>query len=115
MAGLLDRLDDSLDIKGLDGAEVDDLSLNTVLLLELLSSSQGLANAAGEGDDGEVLARTLDLSLAELFPLLEIMSSFLDWGSFVPGGRNHPSELPRSWGRKDRTEAWRNLAIDNYR
>jgi hypothetical protein len=69
VAGLLDRLDDSLDVKGLDGAEVDDLSLNAVLGLELLGSDKRLADAAGEGDDGEVLAGTLDLGLAELFLL----------------------------------------------
>ena len=67
MAGLLDRLDDGLDVEGLDGAEVDDLGLNAVLLLEGLGGDEGLADAAGEGDDGEVLAGTLDLGLADLF------------------------------------------------
>lgn len=66
MASLLDRLDDSLNIKGLDGTEVDDLSLNAVLLLELLGGDQRLTDAAGEGDDGKVLSGTLDLGLAEL-------------------------------------------------
>lgn len=66
VTGLLDRLDDGLDIEGLDGTEVDDLGLDAVFLLELLSSDQRLANAAGEGDDGEVLAGALDLGLAEL-------------------------------------------------
>ena len=68
--GLLDRVDDGLEIEGLDGTEVDDLSLNTVLLLESLSGNESLANAAGEGDDGEVLAGTLDLGLANLFKSL---------------------------------------------
>ena len=66
VAGLLDGLDDSLDVEGLDGAEVDDLSLNAVLGLELFGGDKGLADAAGEGDDGEVLAGALDLGLSEL-------------------------------------------------
>ncbi|KAH0357911.1 hypothetical protein KCU83_g293, partial [Aureobasidium melanogenum] len=66
VASLLDRLDDSLNIKGLDGTEVDDLGLNAVLLLELLGGDQRLTDAAGEGDDGKVLSGTLDLGLAEL-------------------------------------------------
>lgn len=66
MSSLLDRLDDSLNIKGLDGTEVDDLGLNAVLLLELLGGDQRLTDAAGEGDDGKVLSGTLDLGLAEL-------------------------------------------------
>lgn len=66
MTSLLDRLDDSLNIKGLDGTEVDDLGLNAVLLLELLGGDQRLTDAAGEGDDGKVLSGTLDLGFAEL-------------------------------------------------
>lgn len=66
MAGLLDGLDDSLNVEGLDGAEVDDLSLNAVLGLELFGGDEGLADAAGEGDDGKVLAGALDLGLSEL-------------------------------------------------
>jgi hypothetical protein len=66
VSSLLDRLDDSLNIKGLDGTEVDDLGLNAVLLLELLGGDQRLTDAAGEGDDGKVLSGTLDLGLAEL-------------------------------------------------
>ena len=66
MAGLLDRLDDSLNVEGLNGAEVDDLSLNAVLGLELFGGDEGLTDAAGEGDDGEVLAGALDLGLSEL-------------------------------------------------
>lgn len=65
-AGLLDRVDDGLEVEGLDGAEVDDLSLNAVLLLESLGGDEGLADAAGEGDDGEVLSGALDLGLADL-------------------------------------------------
>jgi hypothetical protein len=66
VTGLLDGLDNSLDIEGLDGAQVDDFGLDTVLGLELFGGDEGLADAAGEGYDGEVLARALDLSLAEL-------------------------------------------------
>jgi hypothetical protein len=66
VAGLLDGLDDSLDVEGLNGAQVDDLSLNTVLGLELFGGDEGLADTAGEGDDGEVLAGALDLGLSEL-------------------------------------------------
>lgn len=70
VAGLLDRLDDGLDVEGLDGAQVDDLGLDAVLALELLSSNERLADAAGEGDDGEVLAGALNLGLSELKNLL---------------------------------------------
>jgi hypothetical protein len=66
VTGLLDRLDDGLNIKGLDGTEVDNLSLDTVLLLELLGGDQRLTDAAREGDDGKVLSGTLNLGLAEL-------------------------------------------------
>jgi hypothetical protein len=66
-AGLLDGVDDGLEVERLDGAEVDDLSLNAVLLLESLGGDEGLADAAGEGDDGEVLTGTLNLGLADLF------------------------------------------------
>lgn len=75
MASLLNGLDDCLNIQGLDGTEVDDLGLNAVLLLKLLGGSQRLADAAGEGDDGEVLAGALDLSLAELQIPLENMAA----------------------------------------
>ena len=68
--GLLDGVDDGLEVEGLDGTEVDDLSLNTVLLLKSLGGNEGLADAAGEGDDGKVLAGALDLGLADLFRLL---------------------------------------------
>ena len=64
--GLLDGVDDGLEVEGLDGTEVDDLSLNAVLLLESLSGDEGLTDAAGEGDDGEILAGALDLGLADL-------------------------------------------------
>lgn len=67
MASLLDGLDNGFDVEGLDGAEVDDFGLDAVFLLELLGSGEGLADAAGEGDDGEVLAGALDLGLAELW------------------------------------------------
>lgn len=65
-AGLLDGVDDGLEVERLDRAEVDDLSLNAVLLLESLSGDEGLANAAGEGDDGKVLSGALNLGLADL-------------------------------------------------
>ena len=73
--GLLDGVDDGLEVEGLDGTEVDDLSLNTVLLLKSLGGNEGLADAAGEGDDGKVLARALNLGLADLFRLLASISS----------------------------------------
>lgn len=47
MAGLLDRLDNGFNVERLDRAEVDDLGLDSVLLLELLGGDKGLANAAG--------------------------------------------------------------------
>jgi len=69
-AGLLDGVDDGLEVEGLDGAEVDDLSLNAVLLLESLSGDERLADAAGEGDDGKVLTCALNLGLADLESVL---------------------------------------------
>jgi hypothetical protein len=66
VARLLDRLDNGLNVEGLNRAQVDDLSLDAVLVLELLSGDQRLADAAGEGDDGQVLALALNLGLAEL-------------------------------------------------
>lgn len=69
-AGLLDGVDDGFEVERLDGAEVDNLSLNAVLLLESLGGDERLADAAGEGDDGEVLSGALDLGLADLWSLL---------------------------------------------
>jgi len=66
VASLLDRLDNGFNVKGLDGAQVDDLSLNAVLGLELFGGNEGLADAAGEGYDGKILAGALDLGLSEL-------------------------------------------------
>lgn len=64
VVGLLDGLDDGLDVEGLDGAEIDDLALDAVLLLEVLGRDQGLADAARERDDGDVLSNTLNLGLS---------------------------------------------------
>lgn len=66
VAGLLDGLDDGLDIQGLDGTKVDHLSLDAVLLLELLGSSKRLTDAARNGNNGKVLAGALNLGLAKL-------------------------------------------------
>lgn len=66
MARLLDRLDDSFDVKGLYRAQIDDFGFDTVLLLELLSGDKRLANTARECDNGKVFARALDLGFAEL-------------------------------------------------
>lgn len=66
VARLLNRLDDGLDVERLYRAQVDDFGFDAVLLLELLGGDEGLADAAGEGDHGEVLALTLDLGFAEL-------------------------------------------------
>jgi hypothetical protein len=66
VAGLLDRLDDGLDVEGLDRAQVDDFGLDAVFALQLLGGDERLADAARKGDDGEVLAGALDLGLAEL-------------------------------------------------
>ena len=70
VAGLLDALDDGLNVQRLDAAQVDHLGLDAVLLLQLLGGNERLADAAREGDDGEVLAGALDLGLAELMKLL---------------------------------------------
>jgi hypothetical protein len=66
MPRLLDRLDDGFHVERLDAAQVDDFGLDAVLRLELLGGDEGLANAAGEGYDGEVLAGALDLGFADL-------------------------------------------------
>lgn len=75
MAGLLDGLDDGLDVERLYRAQVDDFGLDAVFLLELLGGDQGLADAAGKGDDGEVLAGALDLGLAELWLVSVLLDS----------------------------------------
>lgn len=62
---LLDGLDDGLNVERLDGSQVDDLNVDTVLLLEVLGGNEGLADSAGQGDDGQVLSRALNLGLAE--------------------------------------------------
>jgi hypothetical protein len=67
VTSLLDRLDDGLDVKGLDGTEVDDLGLNAIFLLELLGGDQRLTDTAREGDNGEILSGALNLGLAELW------------------------------------------------
>lgn len=64
-ARLLDRVDNGLDVEGLDGAQVNDLGLDAVVLLEVLGGNQGLADAAGEGDNGQVGAGALNLGLAK--------------------------------------------------
>lgn len=61
---LLERLDNSLNVEGLDGTKVDDLSINTVLLLQLSGSVERLSNTAGESDNGQVLSGALNLGLA---------------------------------------------------
>ena len=66
VAGLLDRLDDGLDVERLDAAQVDDFGFDAVFALQLLRGDERLADAAREGDDGEVLAWALDLGFAEL-------------------------------------------------
>ena len=63
--GLLDGLDDGLDIEGLDGTQVDNLDLNTVVLLKSIGGGEGLANTARHGDHGQILTGALDLGLAE--------------------------------------------------
>jgi hypothetical protein len=65
-AGFLHGLDDGLDVHGLDGAEVDDFGFDAVFLLQVLGGYEGLADAAGEGDDCEVFSWALDLGFAEL-------------------------------------------------
>lgn len=97
-AGLLDGVDDGLDVEGLDGAEVDDLSLNAVLLLEVLGGDERLADAAGVGDDGKVLAGALDLGLADLKDGLALWFAAIWMRKYLRGGRSRPSGPPRSWG-----------------
>ena len=66
MASFLYGFDDCFDVEGLDGAEVDDFGFDAVFGLELFGGDEGLADAAGEGYDGEVFAWALDFGFAEL-------------------------------------------------
>lgn len=64
-AGLLERLDNRLDVERLDGSQVDDLGLDSVLLLQFRGSIEREANTPRQGYDREILAGTLDLGLAD--------------------------------------------------
>jgi hypothetical protein len=66
VARLLYGFDNGLDVEGLDGAQVEDFGFDAVFGLELFSGGERLADAAREGDDGEVLAGALNLGFAEL-------------------------------------------------
>jgi hypothetical protein len=66
VARLLDGLDNGFYVKRLDGAQVEDFGFDTVFGLELFGGGEGLADAAGECYNGEVLAGALDLGFAEL-------------------------------------------------
>ncbi len=66
VAGLLDGFDDSLNVEGLDGAQVDDFGIDAVLFLQELGGNEGLADAAGEGDHCEVFSWAFDFGFAEL-------------------------------------------------
>jgi hypothetical protein len=66
VAGLLYGVDNCLDVERLDGAEVQDFGADAVFGLELFGGDEGLADAAGEGYDGEVGAGALDFGFAEL-------------------------------------------------
>lgn len=46
VVGLLDGPHDGLHIEGLDGAEVDDFSLNAILFLQLVGGNKGLTDAS---------------------------------------------------------------------
>jgi len=62
---LLDRLDDSFDVEGLDGPQVDNLAFETVLFLEILGGDERLSDSAGERDNGDVLSAALNLGLSD--------------------------------------------------
>ena len=64
-AGLLDGGNDGVKVKRLDGAQVEHLDLDAVLLLERLGGDNRLAHAARHGHDGQVLAGALHLGLAD--------------------------------------------------
>jgi hypothetical protein len=66
VACFLYGFDNGFDVEGLDGAEVDDFGFDAVFGFELFGGDEGLADAAGEGDDGEVFAGALDFGFAEL-------------------------------------------------
>jgi hypothetical protein len=70
VAGFLDGFDNGFDVEGLDGAQVDDFGFDAVLFLQLGGGGEGLADAAGEGYDGEVFAGALDFGFAELEDVL---------------------------------------------
>ena len=62
---LLHRVDDRVAVKGLDGAEVNDLAADVVVACENLSSLNREADHFGVGDNSAVSASSLDLSLAD--------------------------------------------------
>lgn len=62
--GLLDRLDDGLNVERSDRAEVDDLNLDA-LLGERVGGLDGVADRLGVSDDGDVGSLSLNLALAD--------------------------------------------------
>lgn len=64
-ASFLNGGDDALNVQRLDGTQVEHLGVNTVLLLQFGGGGEGLTDTARDGDDGQVLSGTLDLSLTD--------------------------------------------------
>lgn len=93
MTRLLYRLHDGLNIEGFYRSEVDDFGFDAISLFQLFGGDERLADAAGEGDNGEVLAWALDLGFAELRGVRVQHRESGCWGSY----RNNKVVLLRSF------------------
>jgi len=85
--GLLDGLDDGVNVQGADGTQVDNLGLADTLLLEEISSLKGEADRARVSNDGDIGTLLLDLGLADL------NDEILGQGSLGHGEGNTVHEL----------------------
>lgn len=65
MLGLLHARDDSLNIQRPDTPKVDDLDLDTFLLLQQLGSLERVGDHLAVGDDGDVGTGLFNLGLAD--------------------------------------------------
>lgn len=65
MLGLLHTLNDSLNVQRPDTPKVDDLDLDTLLLLQQLGSLKRVGDHLAVGDDGDVGTSLFNLGLAD--------------------------------------------------
>lgn len=79
MTSLLDRLDNRLDVHWFDRPQIDDFGVNAVLLVQFFRSSQGLTHTSRKRDNGQVLARPLDLGFAKGKDEVILLRGFAQW------------------------------------